>query len=152
MKFKADEISSVIQREIEQFQAEVTRTEVGRVLEVGDGIAGPRPLGRDDRRDGRVRERRPGNAFNLEESSVGVIVLGDYTTIHEGETVTATGPAARARRRRPGRPRGQPPGRADRQPGADLTGIPAGRSIAPGSPAGSRSTSRCRPASRRSTP
>ena len=39
MKFKADEISSVIQREIEQFQAEVTRTEVGRVLEVGDGIA-----------------------------------------------------------------------------------------------------------------
>jgi F-type H+/Na+-transporting ATPase subunit alpha len=38
-KFNADEIASVIQREIEQFQAEVTRTEVGRVLEVGDGIA-----------------------------------------------------------------------------------------------------------------
>ena len=40
MKFKADEISSVIQREIEQFSPEITRTEVGQVLEVGDGIAG----------------------------------------------------------------------------------------------------------------
>ncbi len=39
MKFRADEITSVIQSEIEQFQAQVTRTEVGRVLEVGDGIA-----------------------------------------------------------------------------------------------------------------
>ena len=39
MKFRADEITSVIQREIEQFQSEVTKTEVGRVLEVGDGIA-----------------------------------------------------------------------------------------------------------------
>ena len=39
MKFRADEITSVIQNEIANFQAEVTRTEVGRVLEVGDGIA-----------------------------------------------------------------------------------------------------------------
>ena len=38
MKFRADEISSVIQREIEQFSPEVTRSEVGQVLEVGDGI------------------------------------------------------------------------------------------------------------------
>src|SRR5262249_20942788 len=36
-------------------------------------------------------EKVRGQAFNLEESSVGVIILGDYTNIHEGETVTATG-------------------------------------------------------------
>src|SRR4051795_1194790 len=97
MKFKADEISSVIQREIEQFQAEVTRTEVGGVLEVGDGIA------RVHARSGGMTaemvefeskgggEKVRGLAFNLEESSVGVIILGDFTGIHEGETVTATG-------------------------------------------------------------
>src|SRR3954452_1551744 len=97
MKFRADEISSVIQREIEQFQAEVTRTEVGRVLEVGDGIA--RIHGLSGVMTGEMvefetkgsGEKVRGLAFNLEESSVGVIILGDYTSIHEGETVTATG-------------------------------------------------------------
>src|SRR4051812_49696512 len=92
MKFKADEISSVIQREIEQFQAEVTRTEVGSVLEVGDGIARIHGLsgvmtGEMVKFENGVR----GLAFNLEESSVGAIILGDFTGIHEGETVTATG-------------------------------------------------------------
>src|SRR3954469_2151859 len=97
MKFKADEISSVIQREIEQFQSEVTRTEVGRVLEVGDGIARVHGLsgvmtGEMVEFEGRGgTEKVRGLAFNLEESSVGVIILGDYTHIHEGETVTATG-------------------------------------------------------------
>ena len=92
MKFKADEITSVIQREIEQFSAEVVKTEVGRVLEVGDGIAQIHGLsgvmtGEMVTFQNGVR----GLAFNLEESSVGVIILGDYTSIHEGETVTATG-------------------------------------------------------------
>jgi len=91
-KFNADEIASVIQREIEQFQAEVTRTEVGRVLEVGDGIARIHGLsgvmmGEMVAFENGVR----GLALNLEESSVGVIILGDFTDIHEGETVTATG-------------------------------------------------------------
>src|SRR4051794_34818922 len=92
MKFKADEITSVIQREIEQFQAQVTRTEVGRVLEVGDGIA--RIHGLSGVMTGEMvafSNGVKGMALNLEESSVGVIILGDYTTIHEGETVTATG-------------------------------------------------------------
>ena len=92
MKFRADEITSVIQREIEQFQAEVTRTEVGRVLEVGDGIA--RVHGLSGVMTGEMvafQNGVKGLAFNLEESSVGVIILGDYTQIHEGETVTATG-------------------------------------------------------------
>jgi len=92
MKFKADEIASVIQGEIEQFQAQVTRTEVGRVLEVGDGIA--RIHGLSGVMTGEMvafANGVKGMALNLEESSVGVIILGDYTTIHEGETVTATG-------------------------------------------------------------
>src|SRR3954469_21278146 len=92
MKFKADEISSVIQREIAEFEAGVTRSEVGRVLEVGDGIARIHGLsgvmtGEMVAFENGVR----GLALNLEESSVGVIILGDYTSIHEGETVTATG-------------------------------------------------------------
>jgi F-type H+-transporting ATPase subunit alpha len=92
MKFKADEITSVIQREIEQFQSEVTRTEVGRVLEVGDGIA--RIHGLSGVMSGEMvafENGVKGMALNLEVSSVGVIILGDFTTIHEGEGVTATG-------------------------------------------------------------
>jgi F-type H+-transporting ATPase subunit alpha len=92
MKFRADEITSVIQREIEQFQAKVTKTEVGRVLEVGDGIA--RVHGLSGVMTGEMvtfANGVKGLAFNLEETSVGVIILGEYTQIHEGETVTATG-------------------------------------------------------------
>jgi F-type H+/Na+-transporting ATPase subunit alpha len=92
MKFRADEITSVIQREIEQFQSEVTKTEVGRVLEVGDGIA--RVHGLSGVMTGEMvtfQNGVKGLAFNLEETSVGVIILGEYTQIHEGETVTATG-------------------------------------------------------------
>jgi F-type H+-transporting ATPase subunit alpha len=97
MKFKADEISSVILEEIKNFEAEVTRTEVGRVLEVGDGIARIHGLAGvmtgemvefENKAGG---EKVRGLAFNLEESSVGVIILGEYTDIHEGDTVTATG-------------------------------------------------------------
>ncbi len=92
MKFRADEISSVIQREIEQFTPEITRTEVGQVLEVGDGIA--RVYGLSGVMAGEMvafPNGVKGIALNLEESSVGVIVLGDYTRIEEGDTVTATG-------------------------------------------------------------
>src|SRR6188768_145890 len=92
MKFRADEITSVIQNEIEQFQAEVTRSEVGRVLEVGDGIA--RVHGLSGVMNSEMVEFAngvKGLAFNLEESSVGVIILGDFTKIQEGETVRATG-------------------------------------------------------------
>jgi F-type H+-transporting ATPase subunit alpha len=91
-KFNADEIASVLEREIKLFRSEVVRSEVGRVLEVGDGIARVHGLsgvmnGEMVSFDAGVK----GLAFNLEESSVGVIVLGDFTKIHEGETVTATG-------------------------------------------------------------
>ncbi len=92
MKFKADEISSVIQREIEQFSPEVSTSEVGQVLEVGDGIA--RVYGLSGLMSGEMvsfESGVKGIALNLEESSVGVMVLGDYTRIEEGDTVTATG-------------------------------------------------------------
>ncbi len=92
MKFRADEISSVIQREIEQFAPEVARSEVGQVLEVGDGIA--RVYGLSGLMAGEMvafENGVKGIALNLEESSVGVMVLGDYTRIEEGDTVTATG-------------------------------------------------------------
>jgi F-type H+-transporting ATPase subunit alpha len=92
MKFRADEISSLIQREIEQFSPEVARSEVGQVLEVGDGIA--RVYGLSGLMSGEMvsfESGVKGIALNLEESSVGVMVLGDYTAIEEGDTVTATG-------------------------------------------------------------
>jgi F-type H+-transporting ATPase subunit alpha len=92
MKFRADEISSVIQREIEQFSPEITRSEVGQVLEVGDGIA--RVYGLSELMAGEMvtfENGVKGIALNLEEASVGVMVLGEYKDIQEGDTVSATG-------------------------------------------------------------
>ncbi|HZZ70817.1 MAG TPA: F0F1 ATP synthase subunit alpha [Pirellulales bacterium] len=92
MKFKADEIASVIQQEVEQFQSQIDVREVGRVLEVGDGIA--RVYGLSDVMSGEMVEFPngiTGLAFNLEESSVGVIILGDYLQIEEGDEVKSTG-------------------------------------------------------------
>ena len=92
MRFKADEIASVIQQEIEQYQSQIDVREVGRVLEVGDGIA--RVYGLSGVMAGEMVEF-PGGiiglAFNLEENSVGVIILGDYLSINEGDEVRSTG-------------------------------------------------------------
>ncbi|MBN1910790.1 MAG: F0F1 ATP synthase subunit alpha, partial [Pirellulales bacterium] len=92
MKFKADEIASVIQQEIEQYQSQIDVREVGRVLEVGDGIA--RVYGLSGVMSGEMVEF-PGDvfglAFNLEENSVGVIILGDFLEINEGDEVRSTG-------------------------------------------------------------
>ena len=92
MKFSADEIASVIQQEIEQFQDRVDVREVGTVLEVGDGIA--RVYGLSGVMAGEMVEFQGGTrglAFNLEENSVGVIILGDYLQIEEGEEVRSVG-------------------------------------------------------------
>ena len=92
MKFRADEIASVIQKEIEQYQSQLDVREVGRVLEVGDGIA--RVYGLSGVMAGEMVEFPSGViglAFNLEEHSVGVIILGDYLTINEGDEVKSTG-------------------------------------------------------------
>ncbi len=92
MKFKADEIASVIQKEIEDFRGEIQTAEVGRVIEVGDGIA--RCTGLSTAMSGEMVEFSNGTrgfAFNLEENSVGVVILGDYLKITEGDEVRSTG-------------------------------------------------------------
>jgi F-type H+-transporting ATPase subunit alpha len=93
MRFKADEIVSVLQAEIEQYRTQLDAREVGRVLEVGDGIA--RVYGLSGVMAGEMvafrRTGVKGLAFNLEENSVGVIILGEYLEIAEGDEVTTTG-------------------------------------------------------------
>ncbi len=92
MKFKVDEISSVITEEIQKYRTEVDVAEVGKVLEVGDGIA--RVYGLTNAMAEEQLEfanGAMGQVFNLEENSVGVVVLGDYLGIKEGDEVRRTG-------------------------------------------------------------
>jgi len=92
MKFRVDEISSVIAEEIQQYRSEAEMAEVGTVLEVGDGIA--RIYGLEN---AMAQERvefedgSQGQVFNLEDSSVGVVILGEYLGIKEGDEVRRTG-------------------------------------------------------------
>ncbi len=92
MKLKVDEISSVINDEIQQYRSEVDIAEVGKVLEVGDGIAQIYGLG--NALAGELVEFENGAAgqvLNLGENAVGVVVLGDYLGISEGDEVRRTG-------------------------------------------------------------
>jgi len=92
MKFNADEIASVIQQQVEQYDSQVDVREVGTVLEVGDGIA--RVYGLSGVMAGEMVEFPSGVvglAFNLEENSVGVIILGDFLQINEGDEVRSLG-------------------------------------------------------------
>ena len=92
MKFKADEIASVLTEEIKQFRGQIETSEVGRVLEVGDGIA--RVYGLQSAMAGEMVEFANGVrglVFNLEENSVGVILLGDFKEIKEGDEVKTLG-------------------------------------------------------------
>jgi F-type H+-transporting ATPase subunit alpha len=92
-KIKADEIISVLKRQISAFDRKVESREVGQVLEVGDGIA--RCYGLSDVMAGEMIDFPEagvkGQAFNLEENSVSVIVLGDYLKISEGMEARTTG-------------------------------------------------------------
>jgi F-type H+-transporting ATPase subunit alpha len=94
MRFKADEIVSVLEQEIKGYgDNRLQAREVGRVLEVGDGIA--RIYGLTGVMAGEMvefsRAKVRGMAFNLEENSVGVIILGEYKEIAEGDEVRSTG-------------------------------------------------------------
>ena len=98
MPLQAREIAETLKQQIEAFEAPLRAVDVGSVIEVGDGIARvdglagvmamelvefpPRP-GRDD--------SVMGLAFNLEADRVGIIIMGDYTGIEEGDTVRGTG-------------------------------------------------------------
>jgi len=91
MKIRAEEISNIIQQQIENFEKQTTKTEVGTVLEVGDGIA--RVYGLDNAVAGELLEfpnNLQGMALNLEEDNVGVVLLGDDRNIKEGDEVRRT--------------------------------------------------------------
>src|SRR5690349_16446261 len=92
-RINASEIASVLTAEISQYTAGLDTRETGRVLEVGDGIA--RVYGLSGVMAGELvefsRTGVRGLAFNLEENSVGVIILGNYLEITEGDEVKTTG-------------------------------------------------------------
>lgn len=89
---RADEISSIIRKRIDEFDKEVKVAETGNVLQVGDGVA--KVNGLQDVQAGEMVEF-PGGVFglvlNLEEDSVGIAVFGDVSHVKEGDTVKRTG-------------------------------------------------------------
>ena len=91
MKIRAEEISNIIQQQVENFDKKVTKSEVGTVLQVGDGIA--RVYGLDNVQAGELVEfpgSITGMALNLQEDNVGVVIFGEDRTIKEGDEVKRT--------------------------------------------------------------
>ena len=95
MHIKAEEISQIIRDQIKDFDKKVAMEEVGTVISAGDGIA--KVYGLDNVMAGELVEF-PGGIYgmtlNLEEDNVGVVVMGDYLGIKEGDTVKRTGKIA----------------------------------------------------------
>ncbi len=92
MRFKPEEITSILRKELEDFRSNVDVAEVGTILEVGDGIA--RIYGLDKAAAGEMLEFENGvsaQVMNLEDGSIGAIVLGDDTSLREGMIVKRTG-------------------------------------------------------------
>ena len=114
MKIRPDEITAVLQREIERYEPELDVDEVGTVLEVGDGIARVHGLTRTmaaEMLD--FGNEIFGLALNLEEDNIGAVILGDDVRIKEGDPVRRTGrvldvPAGEALLGRVVNPLGQP--------------------------------------------
>jgi F-type H+-transporting ATPase subunit alpha len=158
MSINVAEITSVLKREIAGFEQKLEVSDVGTVIEVGDGIA--RIYGLRNAMAGELLEFQGGvmgQVFNLEEDSIGAVIFGDYLHIKEGETVKSTGrllevPVGEALIGRVVNPLGQPldggpaihttetrkldivaPGIAERQPVTEpmLTGIKAVDSMIP---------------------
>jgi F-type H+/Na+-transporting ATPase subunit alpha len=97
MALRAEEISSVLKEKLSQFESQITISDVGSVLEVGDGIA--RIYGLRGAMSGELVEFQDGHntmgmVLNLEEDNVGVVIMGEYTHIQEGQTVKSTGKIA----------------------------------------------------------
>ena len=93
MAIKAEEISSLLKSQIENYQFEVKSTDVGTVIEVGDGIA--RVYGLNEIMSGELVEFTKtgvmGLAQNLEDTNVGIVILGPTADIKEGDEVRRTG-------------------------------------------------------------
>jgi len=91
-QIKADEITQLIRQQIENYESKIAVDEVGTVITLGDGIA--RVHGLDKVMAGELLEFPhdvAGIAMNLEEDQVGVVLLGEYTEISEGDQVKRTG-------------------------------------------------------------
>src|SRR6059036_3658193 len=89
---KAGEISEIIKRQLAGYEAEVDLQEIGRVIEVGDGIA--RVYGLDKAMAGELLQfphEVVGMVLNLEQDQVGCVLLGEFTEIKEGDVVRRTG-------------------------------------------------------------
>jgi len=98
MAFQAKEITAVLKQQIEEFEAPLQAVDVGSVIQVGDGIARANGLAgvmamelvEFPPKPGRS-EGIKGLAFNLEADNVGIIIMGEYADIEEGDTVRGTG-------------------------------------------------------------
>ena len=91
-QIRADEITQLIRQQIENYESKIAVDEVGTVITLGDGIA--RVHGLDKVMAGELLEFPhdvAGIAMNLEEDQVGVVLLGEYTEISEGDEVKRTG-------------------------------------------------------------
>src|SRR5512146_2102502 len=91
-QIRADEITSILRQEIENYERAIDVTETGSVISVGDGIA--RIHGLEKVMAGELIEfphSVAGIAMNLEEDQVGAVLLGEYTEIKEGDEVRRTG-------------------------------------------------------------
>jgi F-type H+/Na+-transporting ATPase subunit alpha len=92
MSIKAEEISALIKKQIENYQSEMKVSDVGTVIQIGDGIA--RAHGLDNVMAGELVEFSNGvmgMAQNLEENNVGIVILGPFSDIREGDEVRRTG-------------------------------------------------------------
>ena len=92
LAIKAEEISALIKQQIENYKSQLSVEEVGTVTYVGDGIA--RAHGLENAMSGELLEFANGSygmAQNLETNDVGIIILGDFDTIREGDKVKRTG-------------------------------------------------------------
>jgi F-type H+-transporting ATPase subunit alpha len=91
-QIKANEITQLIRQQIENYESKIAVDEVGTIVTLGDGIA--RVYGLDKVMAGELLafpHDVAGIAMNLEEDQVGVVILGDYTEIKEGDEVKRTG-------------------------------------------------------------
>jgi F-type H+/Na+-transporting ATPase subunit alpha len=92
LSINADEITGVLRKHLEGFQPSVEKQQVGRIVEVGDGIA--RIAGLPNTAVNELLEFEggvQGLALNLDEESIGAVVLGNIEHIEEGQPAKATG-------------------------------------------------------------
>ena len=92
VSIRPDEISAILKQQIEDYDKSVSVSNVGTVLQVGDGIA--RVYGLEQVMAGELLEFEDGTegiALNLEDDNVGVVLMGEGINIQEGSTVKATG-------------------------------------------------------------